>query len=195
MSRERPIIFSAPMIKAILANRKTQTRRIVKFNDAGRVRLGKRNWHVDDPAVTTACPYGQPGDRLWVRENWRPLMDHLSECTGPEDIRFAASVSEAEWAISKWRPSIHMPRWASRITLAVTDVRVQRLNSISEADAIAEGCPAVPLHSLDCASTAPSEHFRRLWESIHGPGSWDANPWVWAVSFERVVAKARSEAA
>lgn len=187
--RSRPVIFSAPMVRAILDGRKTQTRRIVKrYEEFGCLTGDCLHQHRNECAasLTASCPYGAPGDRLWVRENWRPLMDHLSECTGPKDIRYAASVSEAEWAISKWRPSIHMPRWASRITLTITNVRVQRLRTISEADAIAEGCPAVSLHALDCSSTPPSEHFRQLWERINGSGSWEQNPWVWALTFERV---------
>lgn len=187
--RSRPVIFSAPMVRAILDGRKTQTRQIVKrYEEFGCLTGDCPHQHRNECAasLTASCPYGAPGDRLWVRENWRPLMDHLSECTGPKDIRYAASVSEAEWAISKWRPSIHMPRWASRITLRITDVRVERLQAISAADAIAEACAPASAHSLDCDSKSPVVEFRGVWERINGVASWVANPWVWAIQFERV---------
>lgn len=177
--------------------------------------LGGGDYHVWEGKRATAClttggvyvaldqcPYGEPGDVLWVRENWRPIPEHLSQCTGPADIRFAASVGEAEWAISKWRPSIHMPRWACRVRLRLTEIRIERLQQISREDIHAEGCevPRCPkcgytrgdchLH-MDhsrCGELLPPHEvtaYIKLWESIHGAGSWELNPWVWVVSFER----------
>ena len=194
--KERPILFSAPMVRAILEGRKTQTRRVVKdlpadvFEEVGRdVLTGEYHFVKGALGYTRACRYGERGDRLWVRETWRPALEHLSECTSSKDVRFAASVSEAEWAISRWRPSIHMPRWASRINLDVIGVRVERLQEISEADALAEGA-LQPWTGLDRGSdtrTARSE-FEALWASINGAESWAANPWVWVVEFKRVTA-------
>lgn len=131
-----------------------------------------------------------------MRETWR--TDALeAECTGPNDVRFAASVKEAEWAISKWRPSIFMPRWASRITLRITEVRVERLQDISYEDACAEGCewksaqpaeesPELGETFMECSRRLrwPQRSYAKLWDSINGAGSWAANPWVWAISFQ-----------
>lgn len=199
---ERPILFSAPMVRAILDGRKTQTRRVVKRELSGRVKAvgSPRNWHLDDPNAVLACPYGQPGDRLWVREtfNWSSERDLLPrephklcrERAGYLDNRvvWAADGTRVhpEFGKAVWRPSIHMPRWASRITLEVTAVRVERLNDISEADAIAEGCAGWGWHdpfSGDADGQTPQEEYAQLWEKINGAGSWDANPWVWIVEF------------
>lgn len=148
MTKDKPILMSGPMVRAILEGRKTQTRRLCKLNAAGRVSLGGRNWHTDDPEAVHACPFGQPGDRLWVRETWG-----VDCCVGLKDrdcidLAHAACVvyratdetpdNGQSWA-RRWRPSIHMPRWASRITLEVVSVRVERVQDISEEDAIAEG--------------------------------------------------------
>lgn len=198
--RERGILFSAPMVRALLAGTKTQTRRIVK-PPIGGINWGKR------------CPYGQPGDRLWVREKWAPvtatayrMSDGVQQTVNPNDEDTAA-IYAAGWDRSgpgRWRPSIHMPRWASRITLEVTGVRVERLQEISPADACAEGAAEIldrphadPLRSAaydkfgvtlnDGERYAGSvAAYAALWESINGPGSWDANPWVWVVEFKRV---------
>jgi len=238
--KERPILFSATMVRALLAGTKTQTRRVVKPKH-----LPEGHWMVEtrgsrhelthwdnDTADTSliACPYGQPGDRLWVRETWRiGSWDDgcgfwIDYCDGPRkerlecpDVDFAYRLIEQtcedlrkcnfqptngtmyEWAPGqsplRWRPSIHMPRWASRITLEVTGVRVERLQDISEADCIAEGCTqnhngyyrggphAVGgLKQMETAKAA----YRDLWESINGPDSWDANPWVWAIEFKQM---------
>jgi hypothetical protein len=191
-TKERPIIFSAPMVRAILGGRKTQTRRVLSPQPHAGARwnqivMDEYGGWTDGHGNPLRRTYGQPGDRLWVRETWRTYGDRsLSECVGARDIQFAASSDEAALAIFKWRSPIHMPRWAARITLQIVAVRIERLQAISEADAIAEGCPPVSLHSLDCASTPPSEHFRNLWREIHGPGTWDANPWVWVIEFKRV---------
>lgn len=178
---ERPILFSAPMVRALLAGTKTQTRRVVKRPE--RYEGGLHN-------CLHCCPYGEPGDRLWVRETWAPQVDcevsaqrwtKLQAQHGPMPLlHFAADNEPGPW-ITKWRPSIHMPRWASRITLEVTEVRVERLQDISDADARAEGCVAT-------SKWAPNvrDDYAALWESINGAGSWAANPWVWVVAFRRV---------
>ena len=179
--KERPIIFSAPMVRAILSGAKTQTRRVVKPHHMAMV-------GAEQFPILALCPFGRPGDRLWVREQFA--------CVRTQEMRYVEykadrSLSDFEGydnpAGGRWRPSIHMPRWASRITLEVTGVRVERVQDISGMDAKREGV-SVPAHipedgaDLDYARRG----FRRLWEEIHGPGSWDANPWVWAVKFKRL---------
>lgn len=217
--KERPIIFSGEMVRAILAGRKSQTRRPC------------RNAHVitcDDRtgATDAKCPYGSPGDRLWVKETWRPF-NHDDEyvavqyaadlgCFRPRfdddarSCRFSDLIER--WGDTRWRPSIHMWREASRITLEATSVRVERVQDINEADAIAEGVEThaqryaaeyakegaappekvqgiVPWYRYDgqpCAAVSARESYRTLWESIYGPESWAANPWVWVVEFRRL---------
>lgn len=190
--RERPILFSAPMVRAILDGRKTQTRRVVKAEIPSWVKVwnghnGAEHFFFDREEDDEAgmhwppydekgllCPYGQPGDRLWVRESFS-YYSHREGCWYWADGNIAAH--DCERPI---RPSIHMPRWASRITLEVVSVRVERLQDISEQDAKAEGAePAECCH-------AHYHGFRKLWESINGAGSWEANPWVWVVEFRRV---------
>ena len=206
---DRPIIFSAPMVRAILEGRKTQTRRVAKLNASGRVARGGKNWHCGDPKAWEASPYGAPGDRLWVRETWKgPFfaedeaedVNDLSVFEIPDRCEYKADggptpeyIDADDNLVCKWRPSIYMPRWASRITLGITGVRVERLQGISADDADAEG-----IDNLMCAAAvgrAPNRHhllpaeihgYAHLWEQIHGPGSWDANPWVWVVEFMRV---------
>lgn len=199
--KERPILFSAPMVRAILECRKTQTRRVVQSigNDEGFVIIdyGNGGWpyRSDDGDSTThtikrggklyleetphACPYGQPGDRLWVRETHMLGLE--------SDIEVGAVAYKADGYVRgglgdfegrNWRPSIHMPRWASRILLEITSVRVERLQDISEADAEAEGPPKHFNSSRD--------NFCALWQEINGDGSWDANPWVWVIEFRQV---------
>lgn len=225
--RERPILFSAPMVRAILHGRKTQTRRVVKPQPAhwrylqpmwgtspppNPVEFGER-WlwrevgpdYPDDARDDRRCPYGVPGDRLWVRETWALVprtayarSEGVQQVLRPDDSHDAA-VFAADWERSKpgrWRPSIHMPRWASRITLEITGVRVERLQDISEADARAEGCPLThdgkpydpPPPDVDSWQGYGRASFCLLWSKINGPGSWDANPWVWVVEFKRVAA-------
>ena len=188
--KERPILFSAPMVRAILAGQKTQTRRVVKPQpDPGCVgHFGLGNPFVRTAERNVGCPYGQPGDRLWVRETWREFID--SECVDGvrhelgRDVLYRADGDSSKFA---WRPSIFMPRWASRINLEVVHVRVEKLQDISEADAIAEGAPgghgSIPGYLY---AATPHEHYRHIWESINGTGSWDANPWVWVVEFKRI---------
>ena len=215
--KERPILFSAPMVRAILAGTKTQTRRILKpqpeaganffsvdvaLNMAGEP-SGLAAWFLDSnegglPPVF--CPYGQPGDRLWVRETWLHIDDDGDKFDGMGTQTYyrASSMNpERDDAYMKerglrWRPPIHMPRWASRITLEIVGVRVERLQDISEADAMAEG---VALHDDGKFTdyTSPTGYagnavssYRSLWSSINGPGSWEANPWVWCIEFRRV---------
>jgi hypothetical protein len=180
--KERPILFSAPMVRAILEGRKTQTRRIAKeLNEMPNLDgILKR---FPNPK---GCRYGKPGDRLWVRETWA----HERDGTGcPDDNGVLYRATDPGWDDEetglRWRPSIFMPRRASRITLEITDVRVQRLQEISEEDAQAEGAVGALDQSVGnnwCASQA----FAALWESINGPDSWDANPWVWAVTFRNL---------
>lgn len=202
---ERGILFSAPMVRALLAGRKTQTRRAVKPHraDDAFVLVGQEDgswWPYRSPDGESmvmgdgceypfSCPYGAPGNRLWVRETFNDDRG--------ETIYRADGGMPADWfdAGSKWRPSIFMPRAASRITLEVTEVRVERLQDISEADAIAEGVvehqtlrPGTRACNIDGGmmhACGPVPVYRWLWESINGPGSWELNPWVWAVSFRR----------
>lgn len=198
---ERPIPFKAPMVRALLAGAKTQTRRVVKPQpqndpakhhpikpyDNGR---GGWNWVLSATGHGTRdpfpCPYGVPGDRLWVRESfWGCDMPGYGDtpCVVYDDEWVGREYKPA--AVRPWGrkfgriPSIHMPRDASRITLEVTGVRVERLQAISEADAKAEGSP------LTSGSYSHRGWYRELWGEINGPGSWDANPWVWCVDFVR----------
>jgi hypothetical protein len=248
--RERPILFSAPMVRAILSGTKTQTRRVVKpqppeeigsvdvglFNPAivGRDGelypaaeiFGAWNWDGDWGA---RCPYGAPGDRLWVRETWAdtngengPMISYraggdrfLIEDSYPVDYARYPGGRFTMWCGDlrrgepghAWRPSIHMPRWASRITLEVTEVRAERLQDISHEGAEAEGLARITKdgelfkYGIADRDGPPGTDddgrpwqlwdidariaFKRLWESINGAGSWAANPWVWAVSFRR----------
>ena len=213
--KERPILFSALMVRALLAGTKTQTRRVVKpqfamdavpeemcaTNERGHQITGHSGlwWCAaeGDADVARRCPYGQPGDRLWVRECF--CEDPLSF-----GVLYRADGELDEPALNaggKWRPSIHMPRWASRITLEVTGVRVERLQDISEADAIAEGIEeGIPAAGTDIRVWKnyspnkkdtpwlvwPLSSYFSLWQSINGPGSWDVNPWVWVVEFKRL---------
>ena len=206
---DRPILFSAPMVRALLAGTKTQTRRVVKGAALDWL-SGPSGFNAEFVALPEngLCPYGKPGDRLWVRETWSPDppcdgtwgYTAWSGCREgqiagvPERFRHKQHcIYAATWDHDpiRWTPSIHMPRWASRITLEVTGVRVERLQDISEADARSEGAP--PSHpSIDRISREfgyadfPRSWYGQLWESINGPGSWDLNPWVWVVEFKGV---------
>lgn len=191
---DRPIIFSAPMVRALLDGRKTQTRRVLKpqpkmLRGAGpfyrpHPTTAPHEWHAlhgGHIAAIVKVPYAV-GDRLWVREAWfDPQMDgarRLYVADNPQDVG----------PVHRKRPSIHMPRWASRLTLTVTDVRVQRLQEISEEDARAEGLEwAAPTWGVKGLAESwngdPRLAFAALWNSLHGPGAWDANPWVCALTF------------
>lgn len=215
MTRERPILFSGAMVRAILDGNKTQTRRVVKLQPPANT-LYVIRYHHPDPRVhywagdsgslldwVYPCPQGEVGDRLYVRETWQhsnhPLgpydsdcevfyrADYLDDPLGPDLERSADGIRR------QWRPSIHMPRAASRIVLEVTGVRVERLQDISEDDAIAEGIDG-PLCAA-AVGTAPYKHkllpaaihgYSALWERLNGPGSWHANPWVWVIEFRRI---------
>lgn len=193
---DRSILFSAPMVRALLEGRKTQTRRILKpqpfETDAGDWGLatpaGFQN--LSDPHLM--LPYA-PGDRLWCREAFS-YADHL-----PETVWYWADGNVAAFDCSRPKPSIHMPRWASRLTLIVEGVKVERLNEISEDDATAEGWPHLYTMGVGAPlrDAYPIGWFGNLWERLHGPGSWDADPWVAAISFrvireniDRIAAKA-----
>jgi hypothetical protein len=266
---ERPILFSAPMVRALLSGRKTQTRRVVKPQPgpyAGGVRPGHTAKHpapyldsyCSEPKTTAnprgmsrdwcwwteddrqgpmiaRCLYGEPGDRLWVRETWCPLIpEHFHESGKPRDFLsdrygtprrngaayradsmrldggklredFDSERCRKELGYPRWTPAIHMPRWASRLTLEVTGVRVERLQAITEEDARAEGASSglpddgrasdIALNEwcrwtkrLDPRAGVGSQRgaFAYLWEKINGRGAWAVNPWVWVVEFRRV---------
>lgn len=186
--KERPILFSGEMVRAILEGRKTQTRRVVKpqgaiVSDAMARSLGVQPPKIENTPVIP-CPYGQPGDRLWVRETFAHT-EQLGLHQTDENYGFAYKATQPEWGTEiqgwKWKSSIYMPRWASRITLEIVSVRVERLQDISEEDAFSEGFPYQ--FGYGCKTT---EWFKQLWQSIYGAKSWDANPFVWVVEFRRV---------
>ena len=185
--KEKPILFSALMVRALLAGTKTQTRRIVK---------PPPKWASASCAgVDFGCPYGVPSDRLWVREAWavpHPL-DHLKPSEVPQGAALVYYAATENLGGLLKRQSLFMPRWASRITLELTAVRVERLQEISEADARAEGSPCVDEFSgreVLFPDHSKAGSFRLgysvLWESINGAGSWAVNPWVWVLSFKRI---------
>jgi hypothetical protein len=233
-AKERPILFSGPMVRAILEGRKTMTRRVVKpqppldefgypahgtirgpeyfepaaYDRNGEMQPGPEIYGVydDDGEWGIKCPYGKPGDRLWVRETFQICSNYHVDCrdtTPPHsDGRPTLMVDDPEYPswqqcyyratdkcpelldvdtdemIQRWRPSIHMPRWACRLVLEVTAVRVERLHDISVEDAISEGVVAPDGNSIQC--------FRLLWSDIHSRDSWNSNPWVWVIEFKRV---------
>lgn len=220
MMKERPILFSGAMVRAILSGRKTQTRRILKelpcqcdaFEPEEMCAVSPEGWQMPGHSGrwwcqcctsdrdAKFCPYGKPGDRLWVKETFAPnsvgkIMAQMLKAKEQPAIYYRAThEGSVAW---RWRPSIFMPREASRITLEIVAVRVERLQDITGQDAIAEG-----IHRFDVGECqyfhwrkeAPTEeHFnsavmayRDLWRSINGPDSWDVNPWVWVVEFKRV---------
>jgi hypothetical protein len=185
--KERPILFSGPMVRALLAGTKTQTRRVFK-SPRRKDGLQLLPDVLAKIGVGAASPYGQPGDRLWVRETW--AVPHRYDHLGPSNIpvkgvptHYAATEDRGGLM---WRPSIHMCRWASRLTLEVTGVCVERLQDISEADAIAEGLRRTDVGAwLPGPCDHPEWAYHQLWDQINGAGSWDANPWVWVVEFKR----------
>lgn len=212
--KERGMIFNVEMVRAILDGRKTQTRRIIKnqpfdrsqyLHDhqieiiSGRAENGDE---VDGLYAYTKstggtwsakCPFGQLGDRLWVRETFAALEPGSYEQVKPrqghcQDLRYAATdrlaKSDANIRGYKWIPSIHMPRYASRILLEITDVRVERLKHIPRDGLIAEGYPAE--RATDGGEYDPFLWYRDLWESIYGAGSWQANSWIWVIEFKQI---------
>ncbi|WP_083492135.1 hypothetical protein, partial [Pseudomonas tremae] len=247
--KERPILFSAPMVRAILSGQKTVTRRAVKATKAhadGFMMLDHGNgwWPYNAFGDFTsdhegmeypiACPYGKPGDRLWVRESWQDVhpvqvaggrytQQGRAGIPGPPGVTYQTIYradgpypkiyhshhhpyrtlqpdhdhgmnSPAQSGYTGWTPSIHMPRWASRILLEITDVRVERLQDISEDQARAEGVRLYTDHAklgewwhvdgIETYSADPRKSFELLWTSVGG--DWNANPWVWVVEFKRV---------
>jgi hypothetical protein len=196
---EKPILFSGEMVRAILDGRKTMTRRVIKPQptDWTRIYSTGQLW----PAVEKRgmcelmeCPYGQPGDRLWVREAWKPVPITAYRCSegvqqtpNPHDSDEAA-VYRCGWDRSSggvpWRPSIHMPRWASRITLEIISVRAERLQDITEADAMAEGVKALEYEAYHVAAGfGACMAFEQIWDSLHGPGAWATNTEVAVLQF------------
>lgn len=228
--KERPILFSGEMVRTILEGHKTQTRRVVKFQplheglnfgwsglEAGhyctdhpehgwvlRARRGDGCW--EDKTKRIFCPYGNIGDRLWVREAWQLLMPcTVSFGSGEDDWDWESEESDAIYSSKPeigtlcykaddpnscnwWHPSIHMPRWASRITLEITNIRVERVNHITNEDAIAEGVwpPGEPYY--DGIGDTPRDSYRVLWDFLNAKRgySWDSNPWVWVLEFRKV---------
>ncbi len=206
--KERGMIFNGEMVRAILDGRKTQTRRPIKWKQTRFTEIGEREdgnkWPWSEDAEHAfdfwhPCPFGSVGDRIWVRETFQgPLFDfdlmdsYCKDSTPFEKSEFcvykADGVPAPEFYDADdelhccWRPSIHMPRWASRILLEITGVRVERLKSISDRDALREGCSTADMKSGDCVADV----FARLWASIYGSDSWNANPWVWVIEFKRV---------
>ena len=225
--RERPILFSGPMVRALFAGKKTQTRRVYRprspepYELMGEDESGKP-WPVwMDPNdggdyLPVRCPYGEPGDRLWVREKWCPDLGHFghsiayaAEYEGGERERpMSSSMPSHErqvwierwerkhggWSAwshaGKWSPGIYLPRWASRLTLEVEAVRVERLMALTEADAAAEGMDYSKCGHPDCGPTAHGRvgTFGKGWDALNGKRGfgWATNPWVWVVTFKRV---------
>ncbi|PTL79076.1 hypothetical protein [Vitiosangium sp. GDMCC 1.1324] len=201
---ERPILFSGSMVRAILDGRKNQTRRVITpvQPDVRGLWPGGRT----PGSLPGDCPYGQPGDRLWVREtHWIgplarnsagdrcPTWHGLPYSVSPDGCSAAFYKEGFDRSEPRWRPSIHMPRWASRLTLEVTGVRVERLQDISEEDARAEGVERDAKYPDrwknyvgEVSGPDAVDSFFSLWASIHGTASWDANPWVWVVAFRRM---------
>ncbi|HCR3978391.1 TPA: morphogenetic protein [Citrobacter koseri] len=218
---ERGMIFNDEMVRALLDGRKTQTRRIMKNQPAGdypdtpalvrNVGPGFQWYGSYGESSIFNCPFGAVGDRIWVRETFQgPLVSeelfeeylaHSEKFETPQYCEYAADGgAKPEYCDLNdnlrhgWRPSIHMPRWASRITLEITSVRVERLNDISQEDAQAEGI--IDGGCLNCGEPEPcgcvnpqpdaTDAFAYLWQSIYGQENWDANPWVWVIEFRRI---------
>jgi len=185
--KEHPILFSGPMVRAILDGRKTMTRRVCKYQPSVSVRKagsmwgikgGDALWHFGHKIVS--CPYGQPGDRLWVRETWMPFTEQ--GCPVGATIYRATDHPEPDGdSPLRWNPPIFMPKSASRITLEITAVRVERVQDIGDEDAEAEGLSW-------CNAASPRDKFQCLWNSLNAKRGygWDANPRVWVVTFKRL---------
>lgn len=210
--KERGMIFNGEMVRALLDDRKTQTRRPIKWKQTRFTEIGEREdgskWPWSEDAEHACdfwhpCPFGAVGDRIWVRETWNKyggLLTYRADHDWIDDMR------KETVCTAKWVPSIHMPRWASRILLEITDLRVERLNAISPEDAESEGLertnftgfgdePGLPSYPEPDVyfdplkkqwKEYPPEAFAGLWESIYGEGSWQTNPWVWVIEFKRV---------
>jgi hypothetical protein len=207
---EHPILFNGDMVRAILDERKTQTRRVVKLTGDMRYwrsvdRMAGERWRFATKGAKVwtdlRCPYGQPGDRLWVRETFMTgtnfggkfIVAYRADKSCHVRNQSTKGVPNADYSYPlddydeseniKWRPSIHMPRWASRITLEITDLRVERVQEIPPQDVIAEG---ITRRTEDCAEELGE--FRELWNTINAKRGygWDANPWVWVVTFKQL---------
>lgn len=211
---ERGMIFNGEMVRALLDGRKTQTRRPIKWKQTRFTEIGEREdgskWQWSEDAEHACdfwhpCPFGAVGDRIWIRETWaRYNIDQNSH-----DMAYRATTPEDWPEEGRWRPSIHMPRWASRILLEITNVRVERLNAISEEDAQREGVHTEVWDQTVVARNYAARDeffqfwsedmphyvemnqlyrssFRSLWESIYGAENWLANPWVWVIEFKRI---------
>lgn len=215
--KEKPIIFSSEMVRAILDGRKTQTRRVIRPQP--RDMKDQQVWPNDDGNWSYwidgsvwrnfKCPYGQPGDKLWVREGWKTSsMSHRTPTNAPEEVVYCVSyrtgygrfphcktirmdkpVNNA-WQKNRdgWRPSIHMPRWASRITLEVVSVKVERVQEISHEDALAEGIDKDSPYNDYGTGSIYRDTFAALWDKINAKRGfgWDVNPWCWRVEFKHV---------
>lgn len=185
--KERPIIFTAPMVRAILAGRKTMTRRLAKLPVVGEF--------TEDGSLRLRCPFGQPGERLWVRETFlHEPADYCWEASvsipvRPEMTIYRADADPTGVGTAGWKSPIHMPRSLSRITLEIESVRVERLQDISSDDCVAEGVGdpvGTPLPYGSVTEAWNRRSYQLRWETINGPDSWTANPWVWVLSFKRV---------
>lgn len=204
--KQRPILFNTEMVRAILEGRKTQSRRIIKNIPpaAAKVWHDGAEWIIENERGECwlgklKCPYGRPGDRLWVRETWAEICYNELGCDGLECLEhgfeYKADKPAEKWPGSwpndfggdevpdaaKWHPSIHMPRHAARLFLEITDVRAERLQNITDADAYDEGFEWVGHGDI-----SPQYQFRELWQKINGHDSWEQNPWVWVITFNRI---------
>ncbi len=200
--KERPILFSGPMVNAIREGRKTQTRRVMKpqpvlSDDAGWIwpkgpqikpspDANETPYGMGRAVWDSFCPYGVPGDRLWVRETWGYRSFEDAQAKRP--VYKADWVGQRQESSLRWRPSIHMPRWACRLVLEVVSVRVERVQAISEEDIAAEGVSKYDGGEYLKNRGPMVSTFMRLWESINGGGSWARNDWVWVVEFKKVEA-------
>jgi len=204
---DHPILFSGPMVRPILDGTKTQTRRVVRTRLENNTRVGPcaHQAHIASPEALDHCPYGVPGDRLWVREKWALIPKERPAGYFVPGSRYFnrhawywADNDKPTWG-GNWKPSIHMPKKFCRLWLEVTDVRVQRVQEISEEDAITEGVRVTEAHRMnaqlfaecrpDLPPIAPAQQaFCELWDSINAKRGYprDSNPWVWAISFKRI---------
>ncbi|WP_026111569.1 hypothetical protein [Winslowiella toletana] len=219
--KERPILFSDQRVRALLTGQQTQTRRIMKslaftpgqdnhegcygFDVISNQMRGRHVMEMSD--LSYQCPFGQPGDRLWVRETWRgpvvPKEQMADYAKSPEAYRstrycqYRADSSELGSSLdedneqSGWQTAIHMPRWASRINLQITGVRAQKIQDISDDDIMAEGVQTDShflnnFFTLKNDSVAPKEAYMKAWEKQYGGTSWEVNPWVWVIEFSRI---------
>ncbi|HUV01187.1 MAG TPA: hypothetical protein VMW32_09515 [Bacteroidales bacterium] len=205
--KERPILFSTLMVQALLAGNKTQTRRVIKEPYQSYPCVTKHltscefDFHYDHGVGQfTASPYGKLGDILWVRETWGLQRSDFE----PMDVPFYCYKADDETYLPKWRPSIFMPKAVCRIKLQITDIRVERLQNISEGDAIAEGVKRDrdgwksyeiihigkykgQKHPHSCVpNRSPITSYKELWESINGIDSWSSKPWVWVITFKKL---------